>query len=203
MHKPEGLREKKRREVRERISNVATRLFAERGFDAVSVEEVARAAEVSKATVFNHFECKEDLLLDRSPLMMEHLKGALAGVPKGKIVRALRDALIELIDRGDPLSGAVSAIKWFLPLVMSTPSLRARAQQHGQEFEAELATALVAAGLGKKEGPLIAAMAGAAWGYAWRQAVEQVQAGRSLKRIRAEQRATIERAFVALEAGFG
>lgn len=198
----EGLRERKRREVRERISHTATMLFAERGFDAVPVEEVARAAGVSKATVFNHFECKEDLLLDRSPQMIEHVKRCLEGVPKDKVLAALRDALLELVARGDPLSGAVDAIKWFLPLVMSTASLRARAQQHGQAFEAELATVLVAAGLGKKDGPVIAAMAVAAWGYAWRKAVEQVQAGRPLKRVRAEQRATLERAFAALEAGF-
>ena len=73
----EGLRARKRREVRQRISNTATRLFLERGFDAVPVEEVALAADVSRATVFNYFECKEDLLLDRAPELAERVARAL------------------------------------------------------------------------------------------------------------------------------
>ncbi|WP_326640923.1 TetR/AcrR family transcriptional regulator [Streptosporangium sp. NBC_01755] len=61
----EGLRERKKRETRERISNIATGLFMMRGFDNVTVAEVARAADVSVNTVFNYFGTKEDLLFDR------------------------------------------------------------------------------------------------------------------------------------------
>jgi AcrR family transcriptional regulator len=57
----EGLRERKKRAAREAIAATARRLFAERGFDAVTVAEVARAADVSEKTVFNHFPTKEDL----------------------------------------------------------------------------------------------------------------------------------------------
>jgi len=198
---PEGLRARKRREIRKRISDTATRLFMGRGFDAVSVEEIARAADVSKATVFNYFDCKEDLLLDRAPELIEHVRRAMNSARAIGALPALRDALLELVMVGSPLSGAVPQIKWFWPLVTSTPALRARAQYHGEAFEAELARLLKLNGLGK-DAPLVAAMAVAVWWFAWRRAVEQVQAGRVVSRVRAEQRATIERAFAALTIAF-
>src|SRR5437764_8109960 len=61
-----GLRERKKQQTRQLIADTARRLFAERGFEAVTVAEVARAADVSEATVFNYFPTKEDLFY--SPL---------------------------------------------------------------------------------------------------------------------------------------
>jgi AcrR family transcriptional regulator len=199
--RPEGLRARKRQEVRTRISDTATRLFKKRGFDAVSVEEVAREADVSKATVFNYFECKEDLLLDRAPELIERVRGALKSARSTEALPALREALLNLVITRDALSGTIPAVKWFWPLVTSTPSLRARAQQHGEEFQAELARLLKAAGLGK-DAALVAAMVVAAWWCAWKQAVEEVQAERTISRVRATQRATLERAFAALIGAF-
>src|SRR5487761_448962 len=57
-----GLRERKKLRTRRLIAQTAARFFVERGFDAVPVAEVARAAEVSEATVFNYFPTKEDLV---------------------------------------------------------------------------------------------------------------------------------------------
>lgn len=58
-----GLREAKKRETREHIARVGVALFVERGFDAVSVADIAQQARVSKVTVFNYFPAKEDIFL--------------------------------------------------------------------------------------------------------------------------------------------
>lgn len=60
-----GLRDRKKAKTRERIADVAAGLFAEGGYDAVSVRDVADAAEVSDQTVYNYFPAKQDLVLDR------------------------------------------------------------------------------------------------------------------------------------------
>lgn len=64
MEERPGLRERKRRQTRRTIAEVAIRLFAERGFDAVTVAEIADAADVAKVTLFNYFPTKESLVLD-------------------------------------------------------------------------------------------------------------------------------------------
>ncbi len=68
---------RKRLATRQKISDVATRLFFERGFDSVKVDEIAEAADVSRMTVFNHFPRKEDLFFDLDEEGREDLLAAL------------------------------------------------------------------------------------------------------------------------------
>src|ERR1700744_920664 len=74
---PTDRRSRKRLATRESISNAATRLFIERGFDRVTVDEIAEAADVGRMTVFNHFPRKEDMFFDRDEEGREMLREAL------------------------------------------------------------------------------------------------------------------------------
>jgi|SRR5271163_1079197 len=74
---PPDRRTRKRLATRQRISDVATRLFIERGFDQVTVDEIAEAADVARMTVFNHFSRKEDMFFDLDEEGREDLLTAL------------------------------------------------------------------------------------------------------------------------------
>jgi AcrR family transcriptional regulator len=101
------LRESKKRETRQRISEVATGLFFARGFDAVTIEEIAAAANVSKMTVFNYFARKEDLFLDREEEVKLLLREALSERPKGQSpIDALRHLVDRLCEQKHPTGGA-------------------------------------------------------------------------------------------------
>src|SRR3954454_9311155 len=82
----EGLRERKKRAARQAIAATARRLFAERGFDAVTVAEIAAAADVSEKTVFNHFATKEDLAFAGREEGIAQFVAAITGRPPGSPV---------------------------------------------------------------------------------------------------------------------
>ena len=86
MGRPTGLRERKKHQTREAISDAAWHLFLERGFDDVTVEEVAREADVSEATVFNYFPTKEDLAYHRMEDFEEELLEAITNRDPGTSV---------------------------------------------------------------------------------------------------------------------
>ena len=71
-----GLRERKKRLMRQQLSDTATRMFLDRGFAAVRVTEIAEACGVSEKTVFNYFPTKESLILDRLESTMVSVKPA-------------------------------------------------------------------------------------------------------------------------------
>jgi len=86
-----GLRESKKLHTRQEIADRAMQLFAQRGFDHVTVAEVAVAADVSEKTVYNYFPTKEDLFFDEVPAREAGLVAAITGRREGEsILQALR-----------------------------------------------------------------------------------------------------------------
>src|ERR671938_482414 len=91
-----GLLERKKQATRAHIADTARRLFAERGFDAVTVAEVARAADVAEKTVFNYFPTKEDLFYSRMEAFEEELLEAVRGrAPGESAVAAFRTFILQ------------------------------------------------------------------------------------------------------------
>jgi AcrR family transcriptional regulator len=127
----EGLRERKKRLMRQQLSDTATAMFLERGFDAVRVAEVAEACGVSEKTVFNYFPTKESLVLDRLETTMASLRTGLADPEIPPVQAAQRILNGELLGMTALLAGhddpgrAALAIRRFGDLIRTTPSLRA------------------------------------------------------------------------------
>jgi AcrR family transcriptional regulator len=128
----EGLRERKKRQTRQLISDMATALFLERGFDDVRISEVAEACGVSEKTVYNYFPTKESLMLDREEAVAAGIRAALgpgASARISPIEAAVRqiEADLQTMDKewsGDP-NLDITLIRRFHDLIESTPSLRA------------------------------------------------------------------------------
>jgi AcrR family transcriptional regulator len=148
-----GLRERKKRLMRQQLSDTATRMFLERGFDAVKVTEIAEACGVSEKTVFNYFPTKEALILDRLEATMAALKTGLADpdVPPVRAVLAILDgelgAMTTWLAAQDDPAQAAAAIRRFGILIWQTPSLRAY-----QSDTMDQATAMVAGILAGRAG---------------------------------------------------
>ncbi|GIF22457.1 AcrR family transcriptional regulator [Actinoplanes tereljensis] len=127
----EGLRERKKREMRRQLSDTAARLFLQHGFDAFRVSDVADACGVSEKTVFNYFPTKESLVLDQLEDTVSALRTGLAdssAPPVQAVLRILDTELTAmtagLAESGDPGS-AIAGYRRFGELIGSTASLRA------------------------------------------------------------------------------
>src|SRR4051812_39166861 len=120
-----GLRARKKQQRREDIARAAMKLFTERGFDAVTVAEVAEAAGVSEKTVFNYFPAKEDLVFPEGEARWEALRESIRTRPAGaSLVAPFRQATHELLDQ--VASGHVEQIVARPRLVMASAALRGR-----------------------------------------------------------------------------
>ncbi|MGW5372109.1 TetR/AcrR family transcriptional regulator [Streptomyces sp. NPDC004009] len=145
MSEPTGLRARKKERTRDAIGDAAVSLFLERGFDQVSVNDIAAAAEVSKPTLFRYFPTKEDLVLYR---FADH-QGEAARVvrdrgPGIEPVAALHRHFRAGLDRWDPVTGLSDhpEVVAFHRLVFTTPSLAGRLTRYQLGDEEALADAL-------------------------------------------------------------
>ncbi|GAA2293940.1 hypothetical protein GCM10010149_47330 [Nonomuraea roseoviolacea subsp. roseoviolacea] len=139
----EGLRERKKRETRRRISDMATGLFLMRGFDQVTVAEVARAADVSVNTVFNYFGTKEDLFLDRQADLEEIYRGIVRDRRPGEsVVDAFRRDFLDALDTGDWRYGFHEGAEVWGRVVAESTALRARTLEIERQVMACVAAAI-------------------------------------------------------------
>ncbi|MFD7871979.1 TetR/AcrR family transcriptional regulator [Microbacterium sp. NPDC059771] len=139
---PLGRRERKKAATRKNISDVATRMFLERGFDNVSIREVADAADVSPTTVFAHFPQKEALVFDEDDEQRDRLVAAVRDRRTGVTInRAIHDFYAaeigaNLDEHGDDVA------RTFLRFLNETPALRDYAAKMWLRHEDALADAI-------------------------------------------------------------
>src|SRR4051794_1572017 len=143
-----GLRERKKAQTRGLIGDAAHRLFLECGFDAVTVAEVARAADVSEATVFNYFPTKEDLFFGGMVAFEAELVEAVRTRPAGESVPAAFRRFV--LERAARLAGEEGAdvVAPTARIVTASPALQAREREIVARYTDELA-ALVAGETGQ------------------------------------------------------
>lgn len=206
MDQPGGLRERKKAATRTLIADAAVRLFAERGFEAVTVAQVARAADVSEATVFNYFATKESLFYSQMEAFEDTLVAAVRDRPPGE---AVLTAFRRVIDDGTTrlaLDPTADAIALAAGIVAASPTLQVRERELIAEATGELAALLAAEGHGHSAGIEAMVVAHALMG-AHRCIVVRVRAdvlaGRRGPKLARRARKHSTRAFEVLAEGLG
>lgn len=137
----QGLRARKKQQTREQISHRATELFLARGFDKVTIAEVAAAADVAKMTVTNYFPRKEDLALDLGEVYTQQLAVIVRDRAEGEsALAALRRAYLVAVAAQDPVIGFSGTP--FAKMITDSPALVARLREFNEDRETALAVAL-------------------------------------------------------------
>ena len=137
-----GLRERKKQQTRKQIFDAAHRLFKKRGFDSVTVAEIAREADVSEVTVFNYFPTKEDLFYGGMQFFEEQLIEAVRSRARGEsALAAFRRRLLEGADRLDSKE-RIDAIKKAAQAISTSPALVSRERDIVDRYTRQLAAVL-------------------------------------------------------------
>ena len=129
-----GLRELKKEQTRQLIVDTAWRLFADRGFDEVTVTEIAGEAQVAKATIFNYFPTKEDLFFPRLEDFGARMVEAVAARDAGETALAAvrrhllgADGLLDRVAAGD--AEALHRLRTVNRVIAASPALRVRERE--------------------------------------------------------------------------
>ncbi|MGI5273421.1 TetR/AcrR family transcriptional regulator [Nonomuraea sp. CA-218870] len=139
----EGLRERKKRQTRQRISDTAVGLFVERGFEQVTIAEVAAAAEVSVNTVYNYFDAKEDLVLPPEEASSQRLAEIVRRRRPGESAAgAVLARLREEVRNRERQVGLSPGFGRVLEMMRAAPTLTARLEDLGRQMTDALATVL-------------------------------------------------------------
>jgi AcrR family transcriptional regulator len=193
-----SLRELNKQRTRQTISDIATRLFIERGFDAVTIAEVARAAGVAKMTVTNHFPRKEDLVLDiQEELIAGPARAVAEREPGESALAALRRDFVAALERRDARLGFSGPD--FVRMLLGSPALRTRLREIHEQREDALATVLG----GDLTARLAAAQFTALLRVLFDEVLRRTLAGERTETIRDELAEPARRGFDLLEPAFG
>jgi AcrR family transcriptional regulator len=139
----EGLRERKKRLTRATLARNAQRMFRERGFDQVTVAEIASSADVSVKTLFVYFASKEDLVFADENVLLDQIRERLTSRPAGtSLAAAVRRLAHDLVDcgTGDDADG----IGAFADLIGDNPALHSRLQLMWERYEQVLSEIIAA-----------------------------------------------------------
>lgn len=197
-------RARKRLATRRAISLAADRLFFERGFENVTVDEIAAAADVGRMTVFNHFPRKEDMFFDRDEEARETLREALrhrdAEVSPIETLRLLAHRLVR---QQTPYLLFSTASQSFIETVENSETLKARARAIRDEIAGELAVALaesVGRGADDDQAKLAAAMLFASWSVAFIEAHRTFRQSRDTEKAKAVFLALVDQGSLGVKA---
>jgi AcrR family transcriptional regulator len=190
-----GLRERKKEKTRDALVAAAHRQFARRGFDHVTVEEIAASCDVSPRTFFRYFASKEDVLFADSDERCTHLLEALAEQdPKASPLQALEAAVREL---ADDYAEQNEMLQLRHTIVTTTPSLRTRAAERQQGWESSIIQQLRSSGRARDLSDFDLQLLVAATITALRVAIEAWIAGDASQDLAD----LLDRAFARLRAG--
>jgi AcrR family transcriptional regulator len=179
---PSGRRSRKRLATRQAISNAATRLFFERGFDRVTVDEIAETADVGRMTVFNHFPRKEDMFFDRDEEGREILRDALRQRdPRVAPIETLRLLAHRLVADESPLVEFTARSQAFIETIEGSETLKARARAIRDEL-AQAVTVALSECVGREPGDPVAHLAAGLLLATW--TVALVEAHRTFRQRR-------------------
>lgn len=131
-----GLRERKKQRTHDDLQRIATRLFAERGYHDVTIEEIAAEAEVSHRTFYRYFGSKEDLVLGSVADLLEAMEAALAARPSDEsVMDSIRAATVSLASE---FTGDAEDDRTRIDIVQATPELQQRSIERQPLMEAVL-----------------------------------------------------------------
>jgi AcrR family transcriptional regulator len=139
----QGLRESKKEQTRTAIARAALALFVERGFERVSIAEIASAAGVSKMTVFNYFPAKEDMFFAFTHGTLPDFAGAVAALPaRGSVVDAVHHFVRSEFERRAEWTGLHEGAEKFTKMIRDSPTLMAGYARQWRALESSLIDAV-------------------------------------------------------------
>jgi AcrR family transcriptional regulator len=199
---PSGRRSRKRLATRQGISNVATRLFMERGFDHVTVDEIADAADVGRMTVFNHFPRKEDMFFDLDQegrdILREALRQRDPGISPTETLRLLAHRLIA---QQSPF--VEFSAQRFIATIEGSETLKARARAIRDELT-HVVTVALSESVGREptdpDAYLAAGLLLATWTVGFIQAHRTFRQKRDAEQAKAAFLAIVDKGSIGLEA---